>query len=148
MPRGRTMGFVSYNNDEIRSNDSFEDIKNQTVINFAGRVAEKKFCGSKGINSGASNDLKQASDRLFWAITNLGMGELGYINIAGYCGADYINELAQKEVLKILGEQKNKCESLVDKHWNSIEKIAKILIEKEMIDEAEFLSVIKGDKVD
>ena len=148
MPRGRTMGFVSYNNDEIRSNDSFEDIKNQTVINFAGRVAEKKFCGSKGINSGASNDLKQASDRLFWAITNLGMGELGYINIAGYCGADYINELAQKEVLKILGEQKNKCESLVDKHWNSIEKIAKILIEKEMIDKAEFLSVIKGDKVD
>lgn len=148
MPRGRTMGFVSYNNDEIRSNDSFEDIKNQTVISFAGRVAEIKFCGSKGVNSGASNDLKQASDRLFWAITNLGMGELGYVNIAGCCGADYINELAQKEVLKILGEQKNRCESLVDKHWNSIEKIAKILIEKEMIDEAEFLSVIKGDKVD
>lgn len=143
MPRNKSLGFVSYNNDEIPANSSFDDIKNKILISFAGRVAEKKFAGESGVNTGASNDLEQASDLAFWAVRNLGMSDIGYVNLKNQTQSSYLSELIDKKVLEILNECKEKCEKLVDKNWSKIEKIAKILIEKEMIDENEFLNVIK-----
>lgn len=108
-----------------------------------GESQRKKFAGESGVNTGASNDLEQASDLAFWAVRNLGMSDIGYVNLKNQTQSSYLSELIDKKVLEILNECKEKCEKLVDKNWSKIEKIAKILIEKEMIDENEFLNVIK-----
>lgn len=143
MPRGKALGFVSYNQDEMQTSKSFEDIKNEVLICLAGRTAEKKISGEKGINSGASNDLERATNLLFLATKNLGMGKFGSLNLANQSKTGYIAELAEKEVLELMAELGKKCEALIEENWDKIDKIAKTLIEKEMIDESEFLEILK-----
>ena len=143
MPRGKALGFVSYNQDEMQTSKSFEYIKNEVLICLAGRTAEKKISGEKGINSGASNDLERATNLLFWATKNLGMGKFGSLNLANQSKTGYIAELAEKEVLELMAELSKKCEALIEENWDKIDKIAKTLIEKEMIDESEFLEILK-----
>lgn len=49
---------------------------------FAGRLANIKKFGLQGIDTGASNDLEQATSLSYVAIANLGMDdELGYVHV-------------------------------------------------------------------
>ena len=56
-----------------------------------------------------------------------------------------LNDKIDNEVLEILKEQKIRCEQLIKENKDKINKLAKLLIEKEVIDEDEFLKQVKDD---
>ena len=56
-----------------------------------------------------------------------------------------LNDKIDNEVLEILKEQKIRCEQLIKENEDKINKLAKLLIEKEVIDEDEFLKQVKDD---
>ena len=148
-PRGKAFGFVAFDIEDDVKNLSFEDIKNQICISFAGRTAEIYFQKSEGIDTGAANDLKVATNLAYNAVKNYGMSDIGYINLESVetCGSK-LNEKIDEEVLKILNEQKSRCERLVNKNKDKIDALAKLLIDKEVIDEDEFLKQVKGTDQD
>ena len=146
-PRSKMLGFVSYNEDDQLSNISKKDLYHDVCVLLAGRVAKVKKMGSEHMDSGAQNDLSQASLQIYAAITTLGMDkELGYININAIGTLDnyFLEQQIEKRFLYWIHVAKQDTEKLVDAHWDKIENLALKLIEQEIV-ESDELSKIIGD---
>jgi len=147
-PRSKMLGFVSYNAEDQLSNVTKEELFNDVCVLLAGRIAKAKKAGSEHMDSGAVNDLSQASLQVYAAITNLGMDkELGYINIDSINLLDnyFLSQQIEKRFLHWIDTAKKHTEKLVNKYWNKIETLALKLIEQEIV-ESDELSKIIGDK--
>ncbi|MBO7369750.1 MAG: AAA family ATPase, partial [Campylobacter sp.] len=145
-PRGNALGFVAFNNENKRANLTFDEIKNEICVIFAGREAQMKFEGEAGLDNSATSDLALAMNLAYQAVAIYGMSELGYINISGR--NDMFKDKIDEKVLEILNEQKKRCEELVNSHFDKIEKVALVLINKEIILEDEFLKIMENsDKI-
>ncbi len=147
-PRSKMLGFVSYNAEDELSNVTKEELFNDVCVLLAGRVAKIKKAGSEHMDSGAVNDLSQASLQVYAAITNLGMDkELGFINIDSIAVLDnyFLSQQIEKRFLHWMDVAKEHTIKLVDEHWDIIETLALKLIEQEIV-ESDELSVIIGEK--
>lgn len=147
-PRSKMLGFVSYNADDELSNVTKEELFNDVCVLLAGRVAKIKKAGSEHMDSGAVNDLSQASLQVYAAITNLGMDrELGFINIDSIAVLDnyFLSQQIEKRFLHWIDTAKKHTVKLVDEHWSIIEALALKLIEQEIV-ESDELSQIIGEK--
>jgi len=147
-PRSKMLGFVSYNADDELSNVTKEELFNDVCVLLAGRVSKIKKAGSEHMDSGAVNDLSQASLQVYAAITNLGMDkELGFINIDSIAVLDnyFLSQKNKKRFLHWMKVAKEHTDKLVDEHWHIIEALALKLIEQEIV-ESDELSQIIGEK--
>jgi len=147
-PRSKMLGFVSYNAEDELSNVTKEELFNDVCVLLAGRVAKIKKAGSEHMDSGAVNDLSQASLQVYAAITNLGMDkELGFINIDSIAVLDnyFLSQQIEKRFLHWMDVAKEHTVKLVDEHWSIIKALALKLIEQEIV-ESDELSKIIGDK--
>lgn len=148
-PRNDALGFVSYNLEDEFGNLTYADIKNKICVAFAGRMAQLyKYGEDEGLDSGASSDLKMATKYAYYAIANLGMDEtIGYINIDGFSKESIIAGITEQEIQKqvklLLKAQELRTKELVEKHWQSIESVSRVLIEDEFIDEEQFNQIVK-----
>jgi cell division protease FtsH len=145
-PRKNTLGFVSYNYEEYHKNNLTKiDIKKQMQILLAGRFAQIKKYGEEGIDSGASDDLAKATNLAYIAITEYGMDEeLGNINLD--INLEFkvnIDDKIRERVFAWMKEAENEVKKLIDENWDKIEKVANKLLEKEILDEKEFLELLK-----
>jgi len=144
-PRNKALGFVAYNNEDNYKHLSKEDIKKQLQILLAGRFSQIKKYGYEGIDDGARDDLKQATKLAYYAIAELGMDEdLGNVNLNG------VEELKisfdgkiRDRVSAWLKEAEENVRELIDKNWDKIERVANALLDKETIDENEFMKMLK-----
>jgi cell division protease FtsH len=145
-PRSKMLGFVSYNADDELSNVTKEELFNDVCVLLAGRVAKIKKAGEEHMDSGAVNDLSQASLQVYAAISNLGMDkELGFINIDSIAVLDnyFLSQQIEKRFLHWINVAKEHTDKLVDEHWSIIEALALKLIEQEIV-ESDALSKIIG----
>jgi len=142
-PRENTLGFVSFNNEENIANLNVEDIKNKLIVLFGGRAAQiKKYGDTQGMDSGAANDLQLAMGYAYTAIAYYGMDkELGYINISKIqeSHSNIYETKIEDAVERWLKEAKKDANQYVDKHWSKIEKLAELLLDKEVVFEKELL---------
>ncbi|HEX7004297.1 MAG TPA: ATP-dependent zinc metalloprotease FtsH [Trueperaceae bacterium] len=147
MPRGGAGGFMAplskeqmfYNVDRFRQ---------QLIVAFAGRIAEKRVTGT--ISSGASNDLKQATDMAKQMVLDLGMGGEEYVAWGSDSGPVFLGgeisrrkdfseetaRLIEEQVTQILRESYEKCQTLIDEHWEAVEAVAQSLLAQETLDGA------------
>ena len=147
-PRSKMLGFVSYNAEDELSNVTKEELFNDVCVLLAGRVAKIKKVGSEHMDSGAVNDLSQASLQVYAAITNLGMDkELGFINIDSIAVLDnyFLSQQIEKRFLHWMDVAKDHTIKLVDEYWSIIEALALKLIAQEIV-ESDELSRIIGEK--
>jgi len=124
---------------------------------LGGYVAEKIKFGE--ITTGASNDLKNASELARKLVKEYGMSDLGPIAFGEreemiFLGREteqrnYSEKIAvqiDKEVEKFIKNAKNQAEKILNQKRKLLEKVAQTLIEKETIEKEEFESLIKGKK--
>ena len=145
MPRGGAGGFMAplskeemfYNVDRFRS---------QLVVAFGGRVSEKRITGT--ISSGASNDLKQATDLAKQMVLDMGMGkeefvawgsDQGPVFLGGEISRrkDFSEETArelEEEVTSILESTYRACEQVIEDNWAAVQAVANALLKRETID--------------
>ncbi len=145
-PRSKMLGFVSYNAEDQLSNVTKEELFFDVCVLLAGRVAKVKKAGSDQMDSGAVNDLSQASFQIYAAIANLGMDrELGFINIDSIAALDnyFLSRQIEKRFLHWMDVARSYTEKLVDEHWGTIESLAQKLIKQEIV-EGDELSKIMG----
>jgi len=151
-PRDNNERFISHNYSDVEDNMTIKDFKDRICVSLAGRTAQIKAFGAvDGIDTGASNDLQQATRDAYAAIAHYGMDEsVGYININGVMDANaaanretkhYHQKIdAALEQWMIEGQKKSK--EIVEQEWSLIEKLSKLLIEKEIIYEEELLAFL------
>lgn len=147
-PRSKMLGFVSYNAEDQVSNITKEELFFDVCVLLAGRVAKVKKQGDGHMDSGAVNDLSQASLQVYAAITTIGMDkELGYINIDAVANLDayFLEQQVEKRFLHWIEVAQKFTQDVVNEHWDKIETLALKLIEKEIVESDELLSII-GEK--
>ena len=158
-PTDNNAHFVSQNYNDIQDNMTVKDFKYKICVSLAGRTSQIKLFGAiDGIDTGASNDLQQATRDAYAAIAHYGMDqEVGYININGVVDAKenssngketkHYHEKIDIALEKWMIEGQKNTTDLVNKHWNIIEKLSKLLFEKEIIYADELDEILAGYKV-
>ncbi len=149
-PRSKMLGFVSYNEEDQLSNVTKEELFHDICVLLAGRVSRVKKMGNEHMDSGAANDLSQASLQVYAAITTLGMDkELGYINLNAVNTLDnyFLEQSIEKRFLHWMHVAKQDTEKLVDEHWKKIETLALKLIDQEIVESDELSQIIGKKKI-
>ena len=145
---GYTMPLPENDNVFMTKAKMLEDIK----VSLGGRIAEELIL--EDITTGASQDIKQASQYARAMVTKYGMSEkLGLINYESddqeevFLGRDlghaknYSEKVAgaiDKEVKRIIDECYADARAILEAHEDILHKCAALLLEKERIDRAEF----------
>lgn len=156
-PRANTQGFVSYNFENTNNNITVADFKNRICVALAGRESQiKKYGEVKGMDTGAGDDLKQATQDAYMAIAKYGMDqELGYINIdgipnltqmqTGITNTNIYQDEINKAIRKWLVSAEKATKKLIEKHWNKIELLADALLENEVVYGHELDEILKNN---
>ncbi len=146
LPRGMALG-VTWTLPEERHTYSKEFFEDVICKAMGGRVAEMIIFGH--LNSGAANDLEQATVIARRMVREWGMSEaVGPMAWHGQqqvflgedlmtSGREYSDETAQKidqEVSRILREQEDRARVLLLKHRKGLDLVAQALLEEETID--------------
>ncbi|MFZ9292130.1 MAG: ATP-dependent metallopeptidase FtsH/Yme1/Tma family protein, partial [Ilumatobacteraceae bacterium] len=146
LPRGMALG-VTWTLPEERHTYSREYFEDVICKAMGGRVAERLVFG--GLNSGAANDLEQATSIARRMVREWGMSDrLGPMAWSSqqqvFLGEDlmtnareYSDETARTidaEVSRILREQEERAMGLLTKHRKGLDLVAEALLEQETID--------------
>lgn len=148
-PRSKMLGFVSYNDEDQVSNITKQELFYDVCVLLGGRASRVKKKGNEYMDSGAQNDLSQASLQVYAALTTLGMDkELGYINLSMINALDnyFLEQQVEKRFLYWMHVAKEFTEKLVEEHWEKIETLALKLIEQEIVESAELAKIVGDEK--
>ncbi len=156
LPRGMALG-VTWSLPEERHTYSKEFFEDVICRAMGGRVAEKIVFGH--LNSGASNDLEQATGIARRMVREWGMSErVGPMAWHGQqqvflgedlmtSGREYSDETARmmdEEISRILVEQEQRAHALLLKHRAALDLVAEALLEKETIDGNEVAALVQA----
>ncbi|MBD3208517.1 MAG: ATP-dependent zinc metalloprotease FtsH [Candidatus Nealsonbacteria bacterium] len=157
--RGMAAGYTLKTPSEDRKMKTKSEFLADLATFLGGYTAEKLTFNE--VTTGASNDLKKASELARRLIKEYGMSSLGPISYGEkeelvFLGKEiseernYSEKVAakiDKEVEKIIKEAQKKAESILSKNKKLLEKVAKTLIEKETIEKEEFYNLINGNSL-
>jgi cell division protease FtsH len=154
-PKDNNEHFIAHNYDDIEDNMTIKDFKDRICVALAGRTAQiKKFGDIDGLDTGAKNDLQQATRDAYCAIAHYGMDkDVGYINLNGV-GDAKVKNIKNKDTKHFhsqidtalknwLNEAQKVTEQLVEKNWSKIDKLSQELLKAEIIYEEELNKLIQ-----
>jgi len=149
-PRSKMLGFVSYNVEDQLSNITKEQLFFNVCVLMSGRAAKVKKMGPGHMDSGAVNDLSQASLQVYAAVATIGMDkELGYINVDAIANLDayFLEQQIEKRFLHWIHVAQKYTEDIVNEHWKKIETLALMLIEREIVESDELMKIVGKEKM-
>ena len=138
-------------------NKMFENI----VVDLGGRVAEELIF--KDVTTGASQDIKQATQLARAMVTQYGMSDkVGLINYGSdedevFIGRDLAHTrnygeqtaaVIDSEVKRIIDEAYSQAKELIGSHIDVLHKCVELLLEKEKIGREEFEALFKNEEVE
>ena len=145
-PRLQTLGFTSYSTEDFVGNFTRDEVFNNICVLLAGRVANIKQFGARGFDSGAANDLEMATHQAYLAVASLGMDEeLGNVQTDTLCqnvSRQLFQKMVEKRVLVWISDATARAEELVAQHWDKIERLAQVLVSREIVDGAELEEIM------
>lgn len=127
------------------------------AVAFGGYVSEKEVF--KDISTGASNDLRQATELAHRLVTQYGMSEtlgprtfgktqelifLGREISAEKDYSEKIGALIDEEINKLINKTLTAAQEIIKKYRPVLNDIAKTLLEKETLEQEEFYKIIKS----
>jgi cell division protease FtsH len=157
IPRGQALGVTYQRPEEDRYNYPEEYLRARIVGALGGRAAEEVVYGTR--TTGAENDIDQATDLARRMVTRWGMSdELDMVALAprespflgggapgGWDGQKpYSEETARKidaEVQRIIRGSHDQARRLLSEHRGELDALARVLLERETLDEEEILAV-------
>ncbi len=161
IPRGPYGGATFSLPEKDRTNYSKNFILATMRILCAGRIAEERFCGD--INTGASSDIRQATELARRMVTAWGMTDkLGFIaydreennrpeGLEALAGKEYSDETAKlidEEVRQLIDQAYTDAERIISENADKLSNIAKALIKYETITGENVKALIAGESLD
>ena len=158
IPRGFALGYTMQLPVEDRYTVTKSDLLGRIDILLGGRIAEEMISGE--YSTGAANDLVKATDIARKMITDYGMSDR-FRNVAltsrgGVPGAERQEPMFQREyseatqkyiddeIARIVEERYSRVMEMLVNKKELLEKIAGVLMEKEILDEKEFYSLVRN----
>ena len=161
IPRGRAGGYTMHLPTEDKFYTLKGDMVDEIIVLLAGRVAEKIVLDD--ISTGASNDIERASKIARQMVSKFGMSDrIGPINYGSdndevFIGRDFVHSknFSEKisseiddEVRSIINDCYKKCFELLNSNLDKLERVTKVLLEKEKISGEEFELIYCGKELE
>ena len=157
IPRGRALGLTQQLPIEDKYSYSTRYLEATLAVLMGGRIAEEIFLDE--VTTGAGNDIEKATGLARRMVCEWGMSELGPLSYgkkeeAIFLGRefaqhqDYSEETARQidaEVKRIIETAYRNAREVINRHKESLDKIARRLLEKETLDGAEVNAILMED---
>ncbi|KAH8102512.1 ATP-dependent metallopeptidase Hfl [Cristinia sonorae] len=121
-------------------------------MTLGGRVSEEIFFGTENVTTGAQDDLQKITRMAFEAVANYGMNDVvGPVSYGGSKAqaeqwqkpfSEKTGEMLDAEVRKMISTAHLRTKELLTKHRDDVEKIAKLLLEKEVITREDMIQLL------
>ena len=157
IPRAQAGGYTMYLPQEEFNYVTTARMKAQMASAMGGRVAEAIVFGD--VSTGASSDIKQATEIARSMVTEYGMSEkVGPVFLGTehevFLGKSFsqqnsgfsekVNELIDAEVNALLTAAYKRAEDILTEHRDQLDGLASLLIEREKLNDVEFDCFMKG----
>ena len=157
IPRGRALGVTMFLPTEDRYSYSKQRLESQLSSLFGGRIAEALIFGEEKVTTGASNDIKRATEIARGMVTKWGLSSLGPIAFADEGGevflgnsmakqakevSEYTAECIDKEIRLILDRNYQRAKSILETKIDKLHEMAAELIKVETIDMVQIAKIM------
>ncbi len=162
IPRGiAALGYTQQVPTEERYLLTRSELLARIYVSLGGRTAEEMAFGD--VSTGAQNDLQRATEIARTMVTQFGMSEkLGLVALEGprtplflpvptYPSKEYgegTADLIDGEIKKILVEAHLRVKEILTSHRTALEGLAKLLLEKEVVERVELQAILKVRSID
>jgi cell division protease FtsH len=159
IPRGMALGVTMQLPIDDRHNYYKGYLETEIAILMGGRIAEELFLNQ--MSTGAGNDIERATDMARKMVCEWGMSDLGPLTFGKkeeqiFLGReiaqhrDYSEDTAIKidqEVRKLVNTGYNTAKQILSDNRDTLEKIARALIEREVLDANEIKMLVDGKEL-
>jgi cell division protease FtsH len=159
IPRGMALGVTMQLPTDDRHNYYKNYLETQIAILMGGRIAEEMFLNV--MSTGAGNDIERATDMARKMVCEWGMSELGPLTFGKkeeqiFLGReiaqhrDYSEDTAIKidqEVRKLVNKGYTTAKQLISDNRDMLERIARALIEREVLDANEIKMLVENQQL-
>ncbi|MBL6622883.1 MAG: ATP-dependent zinc metalloprotease FtsH [Alphaproteobacteria bacterium] len=159
IPRGRALGMVMRLPEGDRVSLARDKLLADLQVACGGRIAEELIFGAEKITTGASSDIRMATDMARRMVTEWGMSDkLGFQAYSGdeqevFLGrsvtqqknvSEKTADIIDTEVRQIIDDAYAKAEKILKKHHDELEKLANGLLEYETLNGEEIQIIVEG----
>ncbi|HWU01029.1 MAG TPA: ATP-dependent zinc metalloprotease FtsH, partial [Terriglobales bacterium] len=162
IPRGRALGVTMSLPEKDRYSISKRWLEGRIAICFGGRIAEQLIYGEEHLNSGASNDILQATNMARRMVTEFGMSEklgplryseneeevfLGHSVTQRKNMSDDTARLIDEEIRRLVEDGEQKCRDILGRNIDALHRVAKALVEFETLTGEEVKALMRGEEI-
>ena len=160
IPRGRALGVTMFLPEEDRYSLSRQQILSQICSLFGGRIAEEMTLGPNGVTTGASNDIKRATELAHNMVAKWGLSdEMGpimydedeshqFLGGPGQGGSKMksgeTTTRLDKEVRKIIDDCYEQARQILTDNRDKLDAMAEALMKYETIDADQLKDIMDG----
>ncbi|MDI5892927.1 ATP-dependent zinc metalloprotease FtsH [Halomonas rhizosphaerae] len=159
IPRGRALGVTMFLPEEDRYSLSRQQIISQICSLFGGRIAEEMTLGPNGVTTGASNDIKRATELAHNMVAKWGLSEemgpimydedeshqfLGGPGQGGKLKSGETTSKLDKEVRKIIDGCYAQAKKILEENRDKLDAMAEALMKYETIDSHQLKDIMEG----
>jgi cell division protease FtsH len=159
IPRGMALGLTMQLPVDDKHSYHKDFLESQLAILMAGRIAEEIFMNH--ITTGAGNDIERATDMARKMVCEWGMSDMGPMSFGKkeeqiFLGReisqhrDYSEATAiriDEAVHRFVDEGYKRARAIIEEHREAMVRIAEALLEREVLDGAEVLALIRGEAI-
>jgi cell division protease FtsH len=162
IPRGRALGVTMWLPERDRYATSRTEMEAQLASLFGGRVAEELIFGVENVTTGASSDIKHATNTARRMVTEFGFSQklgplryseneeevfLGYSVTQRKNISDATAKLIDEEIRRIVEQGESTARQILGEHIDELHALAKGLLEYETLSADEVRAVIRGEPI-
>ncbi|MGH2990581.1 MAG: ATP-dependent zinc metalloprotease FtsH, partial [Solirubrobacterales bacterium] len=159
--RGQALGYTISLPTEDKFLTTRAELTDTMAMTLGGRAAEEIVFGE--VTTGASNDIEKVTETAKQMVMRFGMSErlgprvFGHDRGQPFLGRefsaepDYSDEIAREiddEIRRVVEEAHQTAKDVLSEHREAIDRISKILLERETIDAEEFEQLLEGKDED
>ncbi|MDZ7851862.1 MAG: ATP-dependent zinc metalloprotease FtsH [Halomonas sp.] len=159
IPRGRALGVTMFLPEEDRYSLSRQQIISQICSLFGGRIAEEMTLGPNGVTTGASNDIKRATELAHNMVAKWGLSEemgpimydedeshqfMGGPGQGGKLKSGETTTRLDKEVRKIIDGCYEQAKNILEENRDKLDAMADALMKYETIDSHQLKDIMEG----
>lgn len=134
IPRGRALGVTVFLPTEDRYSHSRQRLESQLSTLFGGRIAEALIFGEEAVTTGASNDIKRATEIAKGMVKKWGLSSLGPIAFDDDEGEVFLGNSMAKQTASVSNHTfekiDNEIEAILTRNYKRAEKILKENMDK------------------
>jgi cell division protease FtsH len=162
IPRGRALGVTMFLPEQDKYSHSKVELEARLAGLFGGRVAEELIFGAEKVTTGASDDIRRATNLARRMVTEFGFSDklgplryseneeevfLGHSVTQRKNVSDATAKVIDEEIRRIVEEGERKARAILTEHLEELHALAKGLLEFETLSVDEIRRIIRGEKI-